>query len=193
MKFVFFALCFSLASPSFAQVFKCKGPNGKVVYSDAACGMPDEMERVKTNQNTMDASGDRRNVEMLRAKTEIEALEYQERGELAVLESNPPPECKFKSYKNARSKRLAEDATQECLKNVIAKRKRLPTSDAKYRQWNDDQTLRAQQQAANAARAAAGAAASAASAAQNAANQNSFGRKELTCRPNMMGTELQCR
>lgn len=205
MKFVFFVLCFGLASPGFAQVFKCKGSNGKVTYSDAACGMPDEMERVKTNQNTMDASGDRRNVETLRAKTEMEALQLRDSRELQALQYNPPPQCKFKSYKDARGKRLAEDATQECLQNVIAERRGSPPSDIKYRLWNDYQTLRAQMQAANAARAAASAAASAATAArnasaaasaattaQNAGNQNSFGRKELTCRPNLIGTALNC-
>lgn len=62
-RFMLAALLLSIALPSAAQVNKCKGPGGKIIYSDAACDTPERMQRLRIQDNSLDASGDRRLVE----------------------------------------------------------------------------------------------------------------------------------
>lgn len=167
MKLIFVSLLIAMCAPALAQVNKCKGPGGKVIYSDAACDTPEKMQGVKITPNAVDASGDRRNAEDMRAKSEMEELRQ-----------NPPIQCRFSSYKykDEKGKQLAFDAQQECLQNVIAERKGAPISDRKYQLWNDHHTLTTQKRNA---------------AVSNAINST---RRQggMTCRPNPMGTALDC-
>lgn len=166
-KAIWLLLTVGVATSAAAQVNKCKGPNGKVIYSDAACAMPEDMQRVKTNQNTVDGSGDRRNAEEVRAKSAMDALM-----------NNPPAQCKFGAFKynDQKGKALANDAQQECLRNVLAEQSGSPTSDRAYRLWNDHHTLTSNKR-------------NAAVSAAISASRRSAG---MSCKPNPMGTGLDC-
>lgn len=119
-----------LCSTAIAQINKCKGPGGKIIYSDAACDMPDKMERIKTHQNTVDASGDRRNAQEMRARSEMEDLQR-----------NPPQECQFEG-KSGKRQQLARRASEECVKNKIAERNGERASYVAQQNYRDNEEHR---------------------------------------------------
>lgn len=110
VKLIFLSLLLALCGPSMSQVNKCKGPSGKVIYSDVACAAPEEMQRVKINQNTIDASGDRRSAQGMRENAEREAMMI-----------DTPDECRFEGASGKRLE-LARLAKEECISNIIAER-----------------------------------------------------------------------
>lgn len=131
-----FAILFAcLCTSAAAQVVKCKGPGGKVIYSDAPCPDGDEGQKVNTQANVLDGSADRRAAE----RNRIQATSNTETSEVNALLQNPPLQCKFKSFKlsDSKGKILADNAKRECVQNILAERKGEPTSDRNYRLWRD--------------------------------------------------------
>lgn len=189
-KFIFAALALGVCFASNAQLRKCVGPDGKVTYSDVVCTGNSATHNVKLHDNTLDTSG-------LRA--EGQRIEQNER--YASLMQNPPQECRFKSYKNndQKGKALADLAQQECVKGLLSGNNQSGATPA-YDRWKDhyEQTTSSRQAAINRAGAADNAAAIARSNATaiqnavNAANRNAENRT-TTCKPNLMGTALECR
>jgi hypothetical protein len=177
-------LCFS----AHAQVRKCTGPDGKVTYSDFVCGANTAKETsVKTNANTVDASGYRQDAQ--RSKTAHAVDEAVQRD---------ASKCKFSSFKNGDSKgqELAAAAKQECLDNIVAKVSGQPTSLDAYNFWKDHSTkTSAERQAAlNRISAAANAQAIANS------NRNAIGaatdknaNRTFTCKPSLYQNALDCK
>lgn len=116
-----------------AQVRKCTGPDGKIVYSDFICSTGTVKEvTVRTDVNNLDHSGLRK-----------EGRRIQETEELADLTANTPNECRFKYYiGDLRGKAMAAKAKAECIKNLVAVKQGTPTGTEAYSQWKEgyDQT-----------------------------------------------------
>lgn len=125
---VVFAAFVAVGLAAQAQVIKCKGADGKTVYSDTACLGNSSSQSVNTTGGTIDTSSLRQGVQRERTDQEMTALMQ-----------NPPIECKFKSYKNGdeKGKVLADKAAKECVENLVAKRNGQPTSTADYQMWKD--------------------------------------------------------
>lgn len=142
MKKQFFAalLFASLIGPAQAQVRKCTGPDGKVTYSDFVCaGSASKEDRVKTNANTIDASGYRQEAQREKTNQAVDAAVQQ-----------GASKCKFASYKYGDSKgqELAAAAKQECLSNLAAKASGQPTSLEAYGFWKDHHQIKSTQRSA---------------------------------------------
>lgn len=189
-KFIFAALALGVCFASNAQLRKCVGPDGKVTYSDVLCANNSATRDLKLHDNTVDTSGLRE-----------EGRRIQQNEQYTSLMQNPPQECRFKSYKNndQKGKALAEQAQAECVKGLMSGGGSAAATPA-YDKWKDhyEQTTSSRQAAINRAGAADNAAAIARSNATaiqnavNAANRNAENRT-TTCKPNLMGTALECR
>jgi hypothetical protein len=184
MKFLFLilALLMSVAEAQ-AELQKCISSSGKVTFTDSACPSNSSTSSIKIRDNTIDTAGMRQ-----------EALRLRDAEDDKNARENPPQECKFKSYKvnDEKGRILAENAQIECAKNLkVGKAGGVVSKDAYYL-WKDhyDQTTQARQ--ANLDRAAKF------QAEVNKSNQkplerNAVGGKEkLICKPNIMGTALEC-
>lgn len=129
-----------LIGPAQAQVRKCTGPDGKVTYSDFVCASGASKEdRVKTNANTIDASGYRQEAQRTKTAQAVDVAVQQ--GE---------SKCKFAYYSIGDSKGtdLAAAAKQECLDNLAAKASGQPTSLEAYGFWKDHHQIKATQRSA---------------------------------------------
>lgn len=172
-----------------AQVRKCTGPDGKVTYSDSLCsGNTSRESAISTNANTIDGSNLRREGQRIRADEET-----------ANAMQNAPPECKFKSYKNndSKGKALADKAQLECVRNIKLAKEGLSTSKEDYALWRDhyDQTTSVRQGNLNRAVAAdnAGRIARSNEAAIQDGGRNKTENRRFTCKPNILGTALDCK
>lgn len=119
-----------------AQVRKCIGSDGKVTYSDFVCAANTASETsVRTNQNTVDHSAQRKDVRQALDATEAEK----------ILSGPAPVECKFKSFKNgdAKGKVLADKAQFECVRNILNAKQGMPPVKIDYQNWNEHHTLEA--------------------------------------------------
>ena len=142
---------------------------------------------VKTNANTIDASGYRQDAQ--RNKTAQAVDEAMQRD---------ASKCKFSSFKNGDSKgqELAAAAKQECLSNIVAKVSGQPTTLEAYNFWKDYSTAKSadRQAALNRVSAAANAEAIANSnraAIGAAADQNA--NRTYRCKPMDYQNALDCR
>jgi hypothetical protein len=160
---------FIFGGPSVAQVQKCVGPDGKVTYSDRMCANTARASGVNTDANHADI-GSRQQAQRIQSRQDDERA--------AALRQNPPTECKFAAYKNGdeKGKLLASNATEECLRNMDAKRTGQPTSQEAYNLWKDHHQMATAKRQGSMNRATAAAA-----------------PRGMTCRPNAMGTALDCR
>lgn len=189
-KILFVAIALGISFSSQAQLRKCVGPDGKVTYSDVVCASNSATRDVKLHDNTLDTSGLRE-----------EGRRIRQNEQYTSLMQNPPQECRFKSYKNndQKGKALAEQAQAECVRGLMSGAGGTGATPA-YDKWKDhyEQTTSSRQAAINRAVAADNAAAIARSNATaiqnavNAANRNAENRA-TTCKPNLMGTALECR
>lgn len=111
-----------------AQVVKCKGPGGKVIYSDVPCPDGAAGQSVNTQANVLDASGARKDVVRNKFNAEFE-----------TMMQNPPPQCQFASFKknDEKGQLLASNAQAECVSNVLNERDGFPISERHYRLWQD--------------------------------------------------------
>jgi hypothetical protein len=129
-------LCFA----AHAQVRKCTGPDGKVTYSDFVCASNTSKESgIKTNANTLDASGLRE-----------DSQRYKTAGEVERAMQQGASKCKFAYYSigDAKGKELAAAAKQECLSNIAAKANGQPTSLEQYNFWKDHHQIKSTQRSA---------------------------------------------
>ncbi len=116
--------------PATAQVNKCKGPGGKIVYSDGPCDSGSAGQRLTVHQNAIDASGDRR-----------AAQAYRESADIDALMQNPPSKCQFEG-KSGKRQELAERAKQECVRNAVAERSGGATSNDAQQAYRDNEEHR---------------------------------------------------
>lgn len=125
---VFIAACTLFAGAAHAQVRKCTGPDGKVVYSDFVCaGNTVKETGVSSGGNSVDASGLRDASKKMRGEKAIEN---------ALL--NNPQECSFPAAgKDEKGKTLATSAKDECLANIAAKATGGTTSKEAYAAWKE--------------------------------------------------------
>lgn len=199
MKSIFvFLATLILCSSLHAQARKCVGADGRVTYSDALCDTKSQSQTtVNTNANTIDHSGLRQEAQKLRAeKSEAASSER-----LDNLRQSNPVECKFSYHAlgDAKGKKLAADAKEECLRNIEAKRTGQPGSREAYGLWKDHFA----QTSANRGAAVAQANANAnATATRNSIDDvgkavDNVGKavrdKNYTCKPNLAGNALECR
>lgn len=171
-----------------AQLRKCVAPNGKVTYSDVVCDSGSTAATVRNaDGNTVDTSG-------MRQQAEIS----QQRVDRTIAMQNPPSECRFRSYKfnDEKGKALADSAQRECIENLLATKQGKPTSKEAYTLWKDHHEL------TTATREAAHNRAVSTLNADNIARSNeraiqgavkSAEQRELTCKPNLMRTALECK
>ena len=164
-----------------AQLRKCTGPDGKVTYSDVVCAGGSATTNIKTPAvNTLDMSGMRKQSEAQRAQ------------ESQVTRSPAPlQDCKFEYYSvgDEKGKQLAANAKAECLQNNEARANGGPTSLEHYNFWKDHRAIKTGQRQAAIAEGNANA-----RAAQRSIDKIKIDppAKQLTCRPNLMKTELVC-
>lgn len=131
-----FAILFAcLCTSAAAQVVKCKGPGGKVIYSDVPCPDGAAGQSVNTQANVLDASGERLQSAISKGQEQAAA----DAQEVNMLMQSPPQECRFKHFalSDTKGKMLADNAKRECVQNILAERKGEPTSDRNYRLWRD--------------------------------------------------------
>lgn len=131
-EILMFATVVSLGLSAHGQVMKCKGADGKTIYSDTLCGANSTSRAVDTRGSVIDSS-------YLRSEAKKNQNE--------ALLGNLPTECTFKSYKHgdAKGKVLADNASRECVANVLARKNGQPTSKSEYQMWkdhNDDTTAK---------------------------------------------------
>ena len=125
-----------------AQVRKCTGADGKVTYSDFMCSSSTSNETgVRTNANTIDASGLREDSK--RYKTAEAVDQAMQQGS---------SKCKFAYYAvgDSKGQDLAAAAKQECLSNIAAKASGQPTTLEAYNFWKDHHQIKSTQRSAGA-------------------------------------------
>lgn len=124
-----------LAFGASAQVVKCKGPGGKVIYSDTPCPEWLQGQEINTQANVLDTSAERAHSARSKAQERITASE----NEVRALMQSPPKECQFRHFAlgDSKGKVLAENAKRECVENLFAERSGRSTSDRHYRLWRD--------------------------------------------------------
>ena len=167
---------------SYAQVRKCVGPNGKVTYSDSLCAGGTASETsVRTDANTLDSSGYRQQAEQMRSNAAVDQAMSQEAST-----------CKFEymALGDSKGKALASAAKQECLANIRAKATGQPINKDAYNTWKDHHTLKSAQRQSAVDRANANDNANA--TRQAIERSGAANRKGFTCRPNALGTALNC-
>lgn len=195
---LFIAAC-AVSIGAQAQTRKCVGTDGKVTYSDFMCANNTAREtEVKTNANTLDASGMREDAKRMRTGEAVDQAMNEQSGQ-----------CRFSYFANGDSlgKTLAAAAKQECLSNIKARVTGEPTSQDAYTRWNDHSgragatrqaAITRSENAANAQRIAN----SNTDAARRIANSNQqsitdlgnqLNNKTYKCQPNLMGTGLDCK
>ena len=131
-----FAILFAcLCTAAAAQVVKCKGPGGKVIYSDVPCPDGAAGQSVNTQANVLDASGER--FQSARSKGLEQAAADEQ--EVNMLMQSPPKECRFKHFalSDSKGKVLADNARRECVQNMVAERRGGQTNDRHYRLWRE--------------------------------------------------------
>jgi hypothetical protein len=108
-----------------AQLRKCTGVDGKVTYSDVLCASTSTTQSVKVHENSLDTSALRQEGRNLESRS---------------LMTAPPTECKFKAFENGdeKGKVLGPKATEECIKNIQARKEGRPTSQDAYTMWKDN-------------------------------------------------------
>ena len=132
------AIVFSLAAASttsFAQVNRCKGPNGQTIYSDRPCEDGSRGQSVSVHANTVDGEYDRRDADRNAAIAKRDAVNT----EVNRMMLSPPPQCKFQyfTFGDKRGKELSDLAKRECIENMIKEREGLPPKDRYFRLWQD--------------------------------------------------------
>jgi hypothetical protein len=108
-----FAASLVFAGYSHAQLNKCMGPDGKVSYSDKACATNStKKEAVQIQENTLDGSSARQDVQNVKIKEAVQ-------GALQVGSGK----CRFYHYAvgGEMGKQLAVIAKEECLANIAAR------------------------------------------------------------------------
>jgi hypothetical protein len=141
--FILATLLFVCVSSN-GQVRKCKGPDGKITYSDTLCSTNTVSESgVQTNANTMDASTLRQDM----SREKAEALEAADRRQTEATVNRAmqagSSSCKFSylAIGDEKGKQLADAAKQECLLNIQAKAKGQPISLEQFTYWNSHHQL----------------------------------------------------
>lgn len=188
--FLMMAALLLLGGNASGQVRKCTGPDGKVTYSDVICASTGHKESgVTVNANTIDGS-------VLRRQSE----QYSDQE--AIGQAASAGKCKFAYYTlgDDKGKMLSDDAKAECLQNIVAKGKGQQPSLEAYRLWKDHFEMTSSRRQASSARAQS------AENARNIANSNrnaidavgnklgnQLDSKTYNCRPNMMGSALECK
>ena len=74
---LFFAILLLVTSSAHAQVFKCKGTDGRVSYSDAPCASIQQGEQVKLTSNVLETRERREREAMVRELQEQQQSEQQ--------------------------------------------------------------------------------------------------------------------
>ncbi len=174
-----------------AQVRKCIGPDGKVTYSDFICKSETVREQsVRTDANALDHSGLRQEAASMRTNAAVDAAMQSESGQ-----------CKFKRFVlgDSLGKELSAAAKKECLDNVAAKVRGAPTSLVAYNRWKEHFSQESVNRNAIIARSEAKASADAI-VRSNEETKHSVDKlsrsvkdKSYTCRPNAIGSALDCR
>lgn len=140
--FVLIACGLLLSSNASAQINKCKSPSGATVYSDKPCETGAPGKQVHITENVMSSDGDRR----LIAEQREAALRQHAANREAYLMNVTPAECTFKAYKlgDERGKALAQQAKQECIRNIIARERGEPATSTQYQQmWQSNRNYQA--------------------------------------------------
>ncbi|WP_310636017.1 DUF4124 domain-containing protein [Delftia acidovorans] len=132
------AIVFVLAAASttsFAQVNRCKGPNGQTIYSDKPCEDGSRGQSVSVHANTVDGEYDRRDADRNAVIAKRDAVNT----EVNRMMQSPPPQCKFQYFTvgDKRGKELSDLAKRECLENLIKEREGQPPKDRYFRLWQD--------------------------------------------------------
>lgn len=179
-----------LAGASQAQLRKCVAPDGKITYSDVLCNSAASTSSIKNaDGNSLDSSGARQQTRI--SRSEKDEAESNER--LNMMRQSTPQECKFSYFAvgDEKGKTLAANAKEECLKNIEAKRTGRETSLDDYNLWKDHSSQKSAARQASISRAN--------TEASNRATQSSINgvadavrNKSYTCKPNIMGSALDC-
>lgn len=131
-KATWLLLAIGVTTSAAAQVNKCKGPDGRVVFSDVPCASGSKTENIKIvpGGNSLDSAGDR-----------AAAAEYRRQADYEALMRNTPQECQFEGRSGKRLE-LARRATQECVRNVIAERDGGKRSEAALQAYKENEDHR---------------------------------------------------
>lgn len=101
------AFC-ALALPALAQVHKCKGPDGRIVYSDGPCAMGASGGQINVQHNTIDASMDRERTQRYIEQQQMESR----RQEMQQMQRMPAPQIQ------ASMQRRDSYACQKAIRNA---------------------------------------------------------------------------
>ena len=177
-----------LATTSQAQVRKCQGPDGKVIYSDVVCADTKAKETtVNTSANTLDHSGLRAQGERIRAQ--------EDAAELASMKV--PAQCKFKAYAygDAKGQALKQQAELECMQNLQAAKQGRPQSTEAYQMWKDhfDQTSANRNAIAAQAKADNNTRQTTQAIGDLGRKIDQAGDRKLTCTRNSLNSDLNCK
>lgn len=177
--FVLIACGLLLSSNASAQINKCKSPSGATVYSDKPCETGSPGKQVHITENVMSSEGDRR----LIVEQREAAMRQHAANREAYLMNVTPAECTFKAYKlgDERGKALAQQAKQECIRNIIARERGEPATSTHYQQmWQSNRSHQA---------AVRGAVIS----DMNAQIRDSTKSRNMRCTPSPYGRVLDCK
>lgn len=132
-----------------AQIHKCKGPDGKVVYSDTLCLGNESKAHVYIPHGGNGAGFDNSEAKAKAGNMKFEA-------DVAEATRNVPVECKaFRyHYGDKTGQELSAKAKQECILNAVASKNGEPVSTKARDAWKDyfDRTDAIKQRALNASK-----------------------------------------
>jgi hypothetical protein len=169
-----------------AQVRKCQDAAGNVSYRDV-CPTAARETTISARPNSLDTSAMR-----------ADAQRLQDQQQLQNLMSNPPPQCRFKAFKyaDAKGQALRQDATAECVQNILAAQRGEPPTLMAYQLWKDHYSQKSsERQALSNQISAAENARAVARSNENAVSD--LGRrlenKTYTCTPNRLNPDFTCK
>lgn len=113
-----------------AQVYNCKGADGRVVYSDARCGTSEERTDVDVRDNVIETSMDVERVQRQLAQQEREAAAERQR-----LKAEQKRATKRRaSTRKAAKEESAADGTPEPRRRVKARQRRIKSQQRAQQQ-----------------------------------------------------------
>jgi len=189
MKFIFVLVAIlMLCANAQAQLRKCTGADGRVTYSDVLCSTSSTAGTIKSpDGNSLDHSGFREQSQKSQATKE--GIDTRDR--MAAARQSTPQECKFSYFTTGdeKGKTLAANAKEECLRNIEAKKAGKSVSLEDYNFWKDHYSQKSANRQAAISRASSDANAR---ATQQAIGNSGSENRKFTCKPNLLGSALDC-
>ena len=127
------AVSFLFSGAAAAQVYKCRGDDGRAVYSDARCGTGEERTEVDVRDNVIETSDDAK-----RVRSNLTQLEKEAAAERQRLKAEQKRAAKRKTFTRKAAKAAKEESepysTPEHRRRVKAQQRRIKSQQKAQQQ-----------------------------------------------------------